>query len=168
MAECRWRAYPTKGALLKRDITRVLTPGTVLEEGMLSARRNNWLAAVVVERAQQERQRSGISTLKLQQHRTFGCFLAVSKARATTAPDQWIRSQTLANEERFITPDLKELEGRIFQLRTRACQREVEQRLVETAFIANDVQLGDGTDLVLTGPNATGKSCQLRQIGLIQ
>ena len=45
---------PTKGALLKRDITRVLTPGTVLEEGMLSARRNNWLAAVVVEPAQGE------------------------------------------------------------------------------------------------------------------
>ena len=43
---------PAKGALLKRDITRVLTPGTVLEEGMLSARRNNWLAAVVVEPAQ--------------------------------------------------------------------------------------------------------------------
>ena len=41
-----------KGTLLKRDITRVLTPGTVLEEGMLSARRNNWLAAVVVEPAQ--------------------------------------------------------------------------------------------------------------------
>ncbi|MCP9847843.1 DNA mismatch repair protein MutS, partial [Synechococcus sp. Lug-A] len=38
-----------KGALLKRDITRVLTPGTVLEEGMLAARRNNWLAAVVLE-----------------------------------------------------------------------------------------------------------------------
>ena len=38
-----------KGALLKRDITRVLTPGTVLEEGMLAARRNNWLAAVVLD-----------------------------------------------------------------------------------------------------------------------
>ncbi|MFM7266697.1 MAG: DNA mismatch repair protein MutS, partial [Cyanobium sp.] len=38
---------PAKGALLRRDITRVLTPGTVLEEGMLSARRNNWLCAVV-------------------------------------------------------------------------------------------------------------------------
>ena len=42
---------PAKGALLKRGITRVLTPGTVLEEGMLAARRNNWLAAVVVEQA---------------------------------------------------------------------------------------------------------------------
>ena len=45
----------------------------------------------------------------------------------------------------------------------------VEQRLVETPFVANDVQLGDGTDLVvLTGPNASGQSCYLRQIGLIQ
>ncbi|MCX5958320.1 MAG: hypothetical protein NT053_00220, partial [Cyanobacteria bacterium] len=39
---------PAKGALLRRDITRVLTPGTVLEEGMLAARRNNWLCAVVL------------------------------------------------------------------------------------------------------------------------
>ena len=45
---------PAKGALLKRDITRVLTPGTVLEEGMLSARRNNWLAAVVIEPAHRD------------------------------------------------------------------------------------------------------------------
>lgn len=41
-----------KGALLKRGITRMLTPGTVIEEGMLAAHRNNWLAAVVVEPAQ--------------------------------------------------------------------------------------------------------------------
>jgi DNA mismatch repair protein MutS len=42
-------ATAAKGALLKRDITRVLTPGTVIEEGMLTARRNNWLCGVVVE-----------------------------------------------------------------------------------------------------------------------
>ena len=41
-------------------------------------------------------------------------------------PDHWIRRQTLANEERFITPELKEREGRIFQLRARAYQREYE------------------------------------------
>ncbi|MBM5798891.1 MAG: DNA mismatch repair protein MutS, partial [Cyanobacteria bacterium K_Offshore_0m_m2_072] len=40
---------PAKGELLKRGITRVLTPGTVLEEGLLAARRNNWLCAVVLE-----------------------------------------------------------------------------------------------------------------------
>jgi len=78
------------------------------------------------EQEQQERQRSGISTLRLQHHRTFGYFLAVSKAKAASVPDHWIRRQTLANEERFITPELKEREGRIFQLRARAYQREYE------------------------------------------
>ena len=189
---------------------------------------NAWLS----RQEQQERQLSGISNLRLQYHRTFGYFLAVSKAKATSVPDHWIRRQTLANEERFITPDLKQQEGTIFQLRARAYQREyelfcrlreqvgamaapirqaaravagldaltgladaaatggycapelldsrelhlegarhpvVEQLLVETSFTANDVQLGSGTDLVvLTGPNASGKSCYLRQIGLIQ
>ena len=50
----------------------------------------------------------------------------MSKAKASAVPDHWIRRQTLANEERFITPALKEREGRIFQLRARACQREYE------------------------------------------
>ncbi|MEY3768842.1 MAG: mismatch repair protein MutS, partial [Cyanobacteriota bacterium] len=42
-------ATASKGSLLRRDITRILTPGTVLEDGMLAARRNNWLCAVVLE-----------------------------------------------------------------------------------------------------------------------
>ena len=44
---------PSKGSLLKRGVTRVLTPGTIIEEGMLQARRNNWLAAVVFEEVQE-------------------------------------------------------------------------------------------------------------------
>ena len=75
---------------------------------------------------QQERRLSGNSNLRLQYHRTFGYFLAVSKAKATSVPDHWIRRQTLTNEERFITPNLKEREGQIFQLRARAYQREYE------------------------------------------
>ena len=55
---------------------------------------------------------------------TFGYFLAVSEAKAGSVPEHWIRRQTLANEERFITPELKEREDRIFQLRARTCQRE--------------------------------------------
>ena len=214
-----------------------LSEGGLIHDGvdpLLDGLRNQlddqdaWLA----HQEQQERRLSGNSNLRLQYHRTFGYFLAVSKAKASSVPDHWIRRQTLANEERFITPDLKQREGRIFQLRARTCQREyelfcqlreqvgtmaapirqaaravagldalagladvaasngycapdlsdsrelqlqasrhpvVEQRLVENRFQANDVHLGQGTDLVvLTGPNASGKSCYLRQIGLIQ
>ncbi|MEI8250481.1 MAG: DNA mismatch repair protein MutS [Synechococcus sp. ELA057] len=182
-----------------------------------------------------ERQASGNPNLRLQYHRTFGYFLAVSRARASAVPDHWIRRQTLANEERFVTPALKEREGRILQLRTRSVQRElellaalrsrvgeqaapirqaarlvaeldalaslaevaatggycrpqlteerelvieagrhpvVEQLLVEQRFTANDLHLGLGHSeapdlLVLTGPNASGKSCYLRQAGLL-
>ena len=214
-----------------------LSEGGLIHDGvdpLLDGLRNQlddqdaWLS----QQEQQERRLSGNSNLRLQYHRTFGYFLAVSKAKAGAVPDHWIRRQTLANEERFITPDLKQREGTIFQLRARAYQREyelfcrlreqvgamaapirqaaravagldaltgladaaatggycapelvkdralslenarhpvVEQLLVDTQFTANDVQLGDGTDLVvLTGPNASGKSCYLRQIGLIQ
>ena len=93
-----------------------LSEGGLIHDGvdpLLDGLRNQlddqdaWLA----RQEQQERQRSGISTLRLQYHRTFGYFLAVSKAKASAVPDHWIRRQTLANEERFITPDLKEREN---------------------------------------------------------
>ncbi len=185
-----------------------------------------------------ERKASGNSNLRIQYHRTFGYFLAVSKAKAAQVPNHWIRRQTLANEERFITPLLKEREGKIFQAKARAAQREyelfcslrekvgshaqairkaaravagldalaglaevaatnsycrpeilinesnthsriisiqecrhpvVEQLLVEDVFQPNNIELGNATDLIiLTGPNASGKSCYLRQIGLVQ
>ena len=83
---------------------------------------DGWLA----KQEQQERQLSGNSNLRLQHHRTFGYFLAVSKAKSGSVPDHWIRRQTLSNEERFITPALKQREGGIFQTRTRAYQREYE------------------------------------------
>ena len=59
-----------------------------------------------------ERKISSINNLKLQYHRSFGYFLAVSKAKSTNVPDHWIRRQTLTNEERFVTPELKEREGK--------------------------------------------------------
>jgi DNA mismatch repair protein MutS len=207
-------------------------------DGLLDGLRNQlddqdaWLA----DQEASERRASGNPNLRLQYHRSFGYFLAVSRARAATVPDHWIRRQTLANEERFVTPALKGREGRILQLRARAAQREyelftalrsrvgeraapirtaarlvadldalaslaevaatggycrpelsegrellieagrhpvVEQLLVEQSFTANDLALGgDGPEqpdlLVLTGPNASGKSCYLRQTGLLQ
>ncbi|WP_269603706.1 DNA mismatch repair protein MutS [Prochlorococcus marinus] len=195
---------------------------------------NSWLKS----QEKEERKNSNINNLKLQYHRSFGYFLAVSKAKSINVPDHWIRRQTLTNEERFITPDLKEREGKIFNIRARISQLEyelfckirilvgkksqiirkaakaiacldvlaglaelaatndysqptivdsqdenesrilsikdgrhpvVEQILVEKVFVPNNIELGSETDLIiLSGPNASGKSCYLRQVGLLQ
>ncbi|MCP9776418.1 DNA mismatch repair protein MutS [Cyanobium sp. Tous-M-B4] len=229
-----------------------LTEGGLIHDGVdpdLDELRNQlddqdaWLALQEAE----ERRLSGLASLKLQYHRTFGYFLAVSKAKAAAVPQHWIRRQTLANEERFVTPALRNREGAIQQLKARAAQREyelfcglrtrvgeqaaairtaarlvaeldalgalaevaatsgyccpeitdpaspearllqieagrhpvVEQLLVEEPFTANSVVLGAIPEaapdsdprpdlIILTGPNASGKSCYLRQSGLLQ
>jgi DNA mismatch repair protein MutS len=229
-----------------------LTEGGLFHDGVdpaLDELRNQlddqdtWLA----QQESEERRLSGLTSLKLQYHRTFGYFLAVSKAKAAAVPEHWIRRQTLANEERFVTPALRNREGAIQQLKARAAQREyelfcalriqvgdqaaairtaarlvaeldaigalaevaatsgyccpeitdpagpearllqieagrhpvVEQLLVEEPFTANSVVLGaipeanpEATPrpdlIILTGPNASGKSCYLRQTGLLQ
>ncbi|MEB3266614.1 MAG: DNA mismatch repair protein MutS, partial [Cyanobacteriota bacterium] len=108
-----------------------LSEGGLIHDGidpLLDGLRNRlddqeaWLA----QQEAQERQLSGNPNLRLQYHRSFGYFLAVSRARAATVPDHWIRRQTLANEERFVTPEIKGREGRVLQLRARAAQREYE------------------------------------------
>ncbi|WP_417909794.1 DNA mismatch repair protein MutS [Candidatus Electronema sp. PJ] len=60
-----------------------------------------------------ERQRSGIAKLKVGYNKVFGYYFEVSHAQKGTLPEDFIRKQTLANAERFITPELKELEERI-------------------------------------------------------
>jgi DNA mismatch repair protein MutS len=200
-----------------------------------------WLANLEVT----ERKRTGISTLKVGFNKVFGYYIGISRTKTEQAPADYIRKQTLANEERYITPELKEREARIFsqqqdlyqleyeiflQLRAEVSQEVdrirqvaavvaaadvlasfaeiaiyqgyccpqmtdsrqinvragrhpvVEKSLPPGLFVANhtllgfvepDAQAAHPEDIspdliVLTGPNASGKSCYLRQVGLIQ
>ncbi|WP_199247411.1 DNA mismatch repair protein MutS [[Phormidium] sp. ETS-05] len=194
-----------------------------------------WIANLEVT----ERQRTGISTLKVGFNKTFGYYISISRSKSEQAPDDYIRRQTLTNEERYITPELKERETRILtarddlnnfeyeifaelrssvaahaqNIRTVAkalaaadvlcglaelaqemgyCRPEivagreitivdgrhpvVEKSLPAGLFVPNSTQLGQTSTvngkrpdlIVLTGPNASGKSCYLRQVGLIQ
>jgi len=62
---------------------------------------------------QQETQRTGISSLKISYNNVFGYYLEVTNAHKEKVPADWIRKQTLANAERYITPELKEYEEKI-------------------------------------------------------
>ncbi|MBI4402298.1 MAG: DNA mismatch repair protein MutS [Nitrospirae bacterium] len=61
----------------------------------------------------QERERTGIESLKVRFNQVFGYYIEVTKANLARVPDHYIRKQTLVNAERFITPELKELEDRV-------------------------------------------------------
>jgi DNA mismatch repair protein MutS len=60
-----------------------------------------------------ERERTGIGSLKIRFNSVFGYYIEISKSNLAKAPADYIRKQTLANAERYITPDLKELEEKI-------------------------------------------------------
>ncbi len=58
----------------------------------------------------QERERTGVGSLKVRFNKVFGYFIEISKANLDKVPEDYIRKQTLVNAERFITPELKEFE----------------------------------------------------------
>ncbi len=74
-----------------------------------------------------ERQRTGIKTLKVGFNKVFGYYIEVSRGAADQAPENYIRKQTLVNNERFITPELKEYESLV--LNAEAQIHEVELRV---------------------------------------
>ncbi len=79
-----------------------------------------------------ERERTGISSLKVRYNKVFGYFIEVSKANLERVPASYERRQTLTNAERYVTPELKELEAKILAAEERATvrERELYQELV--------------------------------------
>jgi len=234
----------TEGNLIRPGVNPQLDEMRSTAEGD-----QQWIANLEVT----EKQRSGIPTLKVGFNKTFGYYISITRSKADQVPDNYIRKQTLTNEERYITPELKEREARILTARedlnrleyeifaglraevgeqaeqirnvSRAvaaidilcglaevavyqgyCRPQmvesreitiidgrhpvVEQSLPAGFFVPNSAYLGNrelgvGSSeegisplptpdsplpdlIILTGPNASGKSCYLRQVGLIQ
>ncbi|HEX4952339.1 MAG TPA: DNA mismatch repair protein MutS [Thermoanaerobaculia bacterium] len=73
-----------------------------------------------------ERTRTGIPTLKIRYNKVFGYYLEVSHAHQGKVPPDYIRKQTLVNAERYVTPEIKELEEKILSAEER--QLALEQR----------------------------------------
>jgi DNA mismatch repair protein MutS len=81
---------------------------------------------------QQEAMRTGISSLKVSYNNVFGYYLEVTHAHKDKVPPEWIRKQTLANAERYITPELKEYEEQILGAEDRilAIELDIYQQLL--------------------------------------
>jgi len=81
-----------------------------------------WIAAL----QQKEIERTGIASLKVRFNSVFGYYIEITKANLDKAPDDYIRKQTIANGERFVTPELKEMEHKILGAEERANALEYE------------------------------------------
>ena len=71
--------------------------------------------SIIAGLEQQERQKTGIPTLKIRYNRVFGYYIEVTNTHLASVPEEYIRKQTLVNCERFITETLKELEEKILR-----------------------------------------------------
>jgi DNA mismatch repair protein MutS len=152
MAELREAMAPLQGPLLRdmrerldptlRDVIDLIArtldpnPGLSVREGNVIA--NGVDAAldelraiardsksVLLEIETRERERTGISSLKIRYNSVFGYYIEISKSNLAKAPPDYIRKQTLANAERYITPDLKVLEEKILGAEEKSVAIEV-------------------------------------------
>ncbi len=96
----------------------------------------SWIAKI----EEYERERTGIKTLKVGYNRVFGYYIEVSKSFLGQVPAEYIRRQTLANGERFVTPELKETESRVIGARDRLYALEYELFSALRDFVLKQVE----------------------------
>jgi DNA mismatch repair protein MutS len=80
----------------------------------------------IADMERRERERTGISSLKLRFNRVFGYYIEVSKSNLHAIPSDYLRKQTIAGGERFVTPALKEHEEKVLGADERIIERELE------------------------------------------
>jgi len=135
--------FPELVHLLQRAIIEnppmVIREGGVIADGYdseldelraLSSNAGDFLVKLEI----QERQRTGISTLKVAYNRVHGYYIEISNAQSDKAPIEYIRRQTVKNAERYITPELKAFEDKALSSKSRALAREkfLYDQLIET------------------------------------
>ncbi len=114
-------------------------------DSLRSLRRDAQGALLAIEA--EERRRSGISNLRIRYNRVFGYSLEVGHAHRDRVPEDWIRRQSLANAERFVTPALKTLEEKILGAEERI--GEIEDRIYGELL----------RELAAAGPRVSSVAC---------
>lgn len=114
---------------IREDAPLTLREGGLIQEGFdeeldqlrrSSAEGKAWIAGLEAS----ERERTGIKSLKVGYNAVFGYYIEVSKPNLQFVPDNYIRKQTMANAERFITPELKEYEAAVLGAEEKVVQLE--------------------------------------------
>ena len=112
------------------DAPMAIRDGGIIKEGYnaeldelrkISKDGRAWILGTEAE----ERERTGIKTLKISYNKVFGYYIEVTKANADMVPDYYIRKQTLVNAERYITPQLKEMEDKVLGAAQRISELEI-------------------------------------------
>ncbi len=119
------------GSAIGEDPPITIREGGIIKDGfdpevdrLRSARieGKNWIAKLEEE----EREKTGIKNLRIRFNRVFGYYLEVTNSYRDLVPDRYTRKQTLANAERYITPELKELEETILGAQDRLVALEYD------------------------------------------
>ena len=104
---------------------KLIRPGANAEADRLRDIMNGGEGTILAIEAA-EREKTGIRTLKVSYNRVFGYYIEVSKSFMDLVPAHYIRKQTLANNERYITPELKELEDQVLTAKDRLTALEYQ------------------------------------------
>lgn len=103
----------------------VIAPGHDADLDELRDLRDNGKQALAAIQ-QRERDRTGIASLKVSYNKVFGYYIEVTRANQAAVPADYERRQTLANAERYVTPELKEYEAKVLGAEERIAAREAE------------------------------------------
>ncbi len=110
-------AQASDGGILRKGYNRELDE---LRELAFNAK--DWIARMQVT----ERQRTGISSLKVDYNSVFGYYIEVTKSNLSRVPGNYIRKQTLVNAERFVTQELKEYEEKVLHAEDKIQRLEIQ------------------------------------------
>jgi len=139
---------------LNLDAPSKINQGNVILEGVdkkldelrkLSSGGKQWIADLQTS----ERERTGISSLKVGYNKIFGYYLEITKAHGDKVPEDYIRKQTLVNSERYITPALKEYEEKILSADEKIYNIESEIFKALCQYIINSARLLQSNAFIL-------------------
>ncbi|MEO9965108.1 MAG: DNA mismatch repair protein MutS [Reichenbachiella sp.] len=129
---------------LKEELPLNATQGNIIQDGIDSELDELRKIAFsgkdyLLQIQEREKERTGISSLKIAYNKVFGYYLEVSNAHKDKVPEEWIRKQTLVNAERYITEELKTYEEKILTAEDKLSSIELRLFNALVAFTADYV-----------------------------